>query len=222
MRVIRKILLLTALALAPLPAFAQACVGFTDVQQTDFFCDEVEWMKNRGVTLGCTATAYCPNDSVTRAQMALFMTRLGRVLSPVILRATDAVVQSAFNPPVVMCNTATVASASHLRQASFTAAIMNFNATAQKTMQGQLVYTTSVPPPADPLLWTPTGDSVMWQTVDPAERTTFALTGGPLQLAAGQSYTFGIRMSTNNIAALVDAECQLNARIDNANEPPAP
>ena len=34
-------------------------------------------MKNRGITLGCTATLYCPNDYVTRLQMAAFMYRLG-------------------------------------------------------------------------------------------------------------------------------------------------
>jgi len=55
---------------------------FTDVQATDVFCTDVEWLKNRGVTLGCTGTEYCPNDFVTRAQMALFMRRLAEATVP--------------------------------------------------------------------------------------------------------------------------------------------
>jgi hypothetical protein len=34
-------------------------------------------MKTYGITKGCTATTFCPNDSVTRLQMAAFMHRLG-------------------------------------------------------------------------------------------------------------------------------------------------
>jgi hypothetical protein len=60
------------------------CGGFTDVTVGASFCNSAEWLKNRGVTLGCTATTYCPNDTVTRAQMALFMQRLGDAISPAI------------------------------------------------------------------------------------------------------------------------------------------
>jgi len=59
-----------------------SCGGFTDVTGSDIFCNSTDWLKNRGVTLGCTATQYCPNDPVTRAQMALFMQRLGDVIAP--------------------------------------------------------------------------------------------------------------------------------------------
>jgi hypothetical protein len=57
------------------------CTPFTDVDQASPFCPNVQWMKNRGVTLGCTPTLYCPNNLTTRLQMALFMNRLGNVLS---------------------------------------------------------------------------------------------------------------------------------------------
>lgn len=60
-----------------LPALAAPCAGFTDVDDADPFCTSVAWMKNRGITLGCTATLYCPGDFVTRLQMAAFMYRLG-------------------------------------------------------------------------------------------------------------------------------------------------
>lgn len=64
------------------PAQAQQCSVFTDVFTTDSFCPAVQWLRNRGITTGCTLTAYCPSNNVTRAQMALFMNRLGIALTP--------------------------------------------------------------------------------------------------------------------------------------------
>jgi len=83
--------LLLVATIAALSAFApasraQSCVGFTDVTVGDSFCESVEWIRNRGVTLGCTAAPeYCPFGNVTRAQMAMFMHRLGKALTPVVL-----------------------------------------------------------------------------------------------------------------------------------------
>jgi hypothetical protein len=77
---------LTVLGMAMLcqagSAIAAPCAGFTDLDSTSQFCDEVTWMKNRGITMGCTATQYCPQQDVTRLQMALFMFRLGDALFP--------------------------------------------------------------------------------------------------------------------------------------------
>ena len=69
---------------------AAPCTGpsaFSDVAQADIFCTDAEWLKNRGITMGCDVGQYCPNQTVTRAQMALFMQRLGTALSPVARRA---------------------------------------------------------------------------------------------------------------------------------------
>ncbi len=73
-------------------ALAAPCGGFTDVDDTVYgsgfntFCSGVEWVKNRSVTIGCTSpTTYCPSAPVNRAQMALFMQRLGFALEPTIL-----------------------------------------------------------------------------------------------------------------------------------------
>jgi hypothetical protein len=95
----RKFALLAGFAALPFAAstaFAAPCAGFTDVQTlpdptTGPFCESVEWIKNRAVTLGCTATEYCPSNFVTRLQMAAFMKRLGDALSPTVLTNTDAV-----------------------------------------------------------------------------------------------------------------------------------
>ena len=56
---------------------AAPCAGFTDVDDANAFCTSIAWMKNRAITLGCTATEYCPADFVRRDQMAAFMYRLG-------------------------------------------------------------------------------------------------------------------------------------------------
>jgi len=83
-RWIGKALVVAAFALSATSATAQQCVGFGDVLASDtLVCPAVEWVKNRGVTLGCgTGANYCPNDTLTRAQMAIFMKRLGVPLSP--------------------------------------------------------------------------------------------------------------------------------------------
>ncbi len=66
-------------AVAP-SVHAQICTPFTDVAAADGFCSSIQWMHNRGITLGCTASQYCPADPVRRDQMAAFMFRLGNVV----------------------------------------------------------------------------------------------------------------------------------------------
>ena len=225
MRALRKSLLLLALAAAPLPAAAQTCGGFTDVSPADFFCNDVEWIGNRQVTFGCTATEYCPSNFVLRAQMAAFLRRLGDALTATILRIQDAAFNGTYSPQAVGCigpnpglaeppGESGFLVANYPRQATFMATLMNYNASATKTIQGRLVFsTTGAGGP-----WTPTGDFVMWQTVEPAERSTLTLVGGPLNLDPGAdpgtTYHFGIEASTNDPAATVSGECQLNVRIE--------
>lgn len=48
---------------------------FTDVNPGDFDFDAVDLLKNQNITSGCSATQYCPGNSTTRAQMAIFIVR---------------------------------------------------------------------------------------------------------------------------------------------------
>jgi hypothetical protein len=48
---------------------------FSDVPAGAQFRDHVEALRNDGITSGCTATTYCPDAPVTRAQMAVFLLR---------------------------------------------------------------------------------------------------------------------------------------------------
>jgi RHS repeat-associated protein len=51
---------------------------FTDEPATDTtYFKYIQKLKEIGVTAGCTATTYCPNDLVTRGQMAIFLVRAG-------------------------------------------------------------------------------------------------------------------------------------------------
>jgi uncharacterized repeat protein (TIGR01451 family) len=57
---------------------------FTDVQPGDFAADWIEELASLGITGGCTPTTYCPDDPVTRGQMAVFLlkTLLGTAYVP--------------------------------------------------------------------------------------------------------------------------------------------
>jgi hypothetical protein len=48
---------------------------FTDVQPMDNFCKSVHYIYGQNVTSGCGTGLYCPDDNVTRAEMAMFIAR---------------------------------------------------------------------------------------------------------------------------------------------------
>jgi hypothetical protein len=54
-----------------------ACTGtvFTDVPVGYWSCDFIEELRAENITLGCTATTYCPDASLQRSEMAVFLNR---------------------------------------------------------------------------------------------------------------------------------------------------
>ncbi len=68
------IALIGLLAMAPALALAAT---FSDVSPSNTFYNDVEAIAAAGVTTGCGGGKYCPDDYVTRGQMAAFMNRLG-------------------------------------------------------------------------------------------------------------------------------------------------
>jgi hypothetical protein len=51
---------------------------FADVPSSHVFADDIDWLADSGITLGCNPpdnTLFCPGDSVTRGQMAAFLHR---------------------------------------------------------------------------------------------------------------------------------------------------
>ncbi|HEX4883455.1 MAG TPA: S-layer homology domain-containing protein [Casimicrobiaceae bacterium] len=82
---------------------------FTDVPDVASYCTNVLWLRNAAVTVGCgTGTTYCPDDSVTRAQMALFMNRLAKTLTPEILLDTGGPPQGDLDTDVFTCRSPSV------------------------------------------------------------------------------------------------------------------
>jgi Collagen triple helix repeat (20 copies) len=89
----RKLLMIVLLGVAGIwgEAQAQQCTGpgyvFEDVLASDPFCPQISWIAQRGITLGCvvidaTRRLYCPDEEVSREQMALFFNRLADSLFP--------------------------------------------------------------------------------------------------------------------------------------------
>ena len=57
-------------------AFPKACVGtFMDVYCDYWAFTNIETLVTSGITKGCGSNNYCPESSVTRAQMAVFLER---------------------------------------------------------------------------------------------------------------------------------------------------
>ncbi|MGA7098158.1 MAG: S-layer homology domain-containing protein [Acidimicrobiia bacterium] len=77
------------------PAAVWASHQFTDVPDSNVFHNSIGWMKDNGITVGCNPpanTKYCPNDPVTRGQMAAFMKRLAenQVVDAASVQGSDA------------------------------------------------------------------------------------------------------------------------------------
>ena len=73
----RGVLIVLIAAVVFIPIGAAATHIFTDVSDFNTHAAGIEWVANAGVTAGCgDGTTYCPNDDVTRAQMATYMHRL--------------------------------------------------------------------------------------------------------------------------------------------------
>lgn len=87
MHFLASLFLGAALTLASTPTIGANCAGFNDLEDSSPFCSSVGWLKNQGITLGCTATEYCPSSPVTRLQMAAFLRRLAAVTSPALYGA---------------------------------------------------------------------------------------------------------------------------------------
>lgn len=65
----RDVRIYSKLQVSPAPATA----SFVDVPTTSPIFKFVEALKASGITTGCDATHFCPNDSLTRGQMAVFL-----------------------------------------------------------------------------------------------------------------------------------------------------
>ncbi|MGZ8715165.1 MAG: hypothetical protein ACXWZX_18695 [Mycobacterium sp.] len=190
-------------------AVAAPCAGFNDVDTSSGFCSNVEWIKNRKVTLGCTSTTtYCPNDSVSRLQMAAFMNRLGTALTPVVVRldATSGAVDLDLSP--VVCQSAVQNIVDFPRRALVDA---TFSGTAAAGVDVAMR-----------VVWSADGGG-SWQPLSTAQSVTYVPAAqwssasdlGTLDLAVGGTARFGVQISRNGAGGtdLTDSRCQVRATI---------
>ena len=195
-----------------LDSSSAACVGLTDVAANASFCPSVQFLKNRAITLGCTSTTYCPNDPVTRAQMALFMNRLATALEPVFVSASQSSAAAAVNSNGVACQTASVVVGNAPRVATANAMLYHQAASAQQ-VTARIVYSTD--------------GGTTWASFSPFYTLASNVAGSyvtqspvadPKQFTVGQLVKFGIRTgefgATPNVAT---AGCNITVRLDNRN-----
>ena len=188
---------LAALLLAAGPSLAQNCVGFTDVLQTSAFCPNIEWVKNRQITLGCTsATLYCPDAGVTRSQMAAFLNRLGKTLTSEDLQtvAFTSVGPLDLSTPPIQCQTSDYQVLGYPRRATFNSKVNVWSPTADVELVIDMMYSTNQGLPGT---WISVTNSQVYQTLRaggtvPDDVTMYPI--GYLDLDVGQQVRFGIRI----------------------------
>jgi len=202
--------LLAASATAgPPDALAAPCAGFSDVDDSSGFCRNVDWLKNRGITFGCTATTYCPGDSVNRLQMAAFMNRLGTALTPVQLPIDAAPGAVDLDPGLVICQTQDLPVAVYPRRAY---ADLSFNAKAVADVGFS----------ADLVMSSNGGGS--WTNLNTVANRGFVSANrwggfadyGVADVNLGQSVRWGVRLTRGGIAGatdLSDTRCQLRVLV---------
>ena len=218
---------LLALGLSAGPAVALPCAGFTDVEDTSSFCPNVEWLKNRAVTLGCSsATLYCPTDPVTRLSMAVFMNRLGKALTPVSLhkeaRATNVTIGAGGG--AMFCVTGDLPAATSPRTAHFDGKAWGIPGTyGGSWMQGWWRYSTDAG-----TTWNNVGE---WQVTqfsgiawaDYGMVANFSVSAPPLAIAPGSTYRFGLFLQGNSGQYLFSqVVCQTDVTINNSNPATSP
>ena len=207
----------TVLSMTAMPeALAAPCAGFTDVDDTSGFCPNVEWLKNRAITLGCTSTTvYCPNDPVSRLAMAAFMNRLGTALTPIQVRVDIAPGAVDLDANAVVCQTSDFAvPAGSFPRRAYVDLSFNGNATADVGLAADLVVSTDLG-----ANWTPLNTVTNRGSV--AANQWGGLSDiGYVDLSVGQTARWGVRMTRGGIAGttdLADSRCQLRALVYSRN-----
>jgi hypothetical protein len=187
------------------------CGGFSDVDPASPFCPNIEWLKDRKVTLGCVAGQYCPNAPVGRLSMAAFMNRLGTALTGTVLSAQAQ--PGALNPDAapVVCQTADFAVVDFPRSATVDAVVSGQGA-ASANFVAEPVASFDAGTTWAPLTNTDAAGSATaahWGNV----RTT-----GVRDLDVGQTVRFGVRVARGGLAGaggLSASQCNVRALIGN-------
>lgn len=189
-------------------AHAQPCAGFSDVDVSNQFCPNVEWLKNRAVALGCTATEYCPANAASRLAMAAFMNRLGTALTPVPVVASSLATETLdIDASPVVCVTSGFPVTGFPRRAYVDASVA-------ATAAGNLDFGVSIVASTNGgTSWSPLNESMRSAVL--TARWGHASAIAYTDLDVGQTVTFGVRLSRadSGVTDVIDARCSVRATV---------
>ena len=190
-------------------AWAQSCAGFSDVASAEPMCSNVQWIRNRAVTTGCTASLYCPTAFVTRLEMAAFMNRLGTALTPQQLVAEGALTAPQLDldtAPVACSTTSQYAVAGYPRRA-----LVDLSLSAQA---GTSLDVTAIPVASvNNGAWNPLATFAGRGSVT-AGQWGHVSGVAVLNLDVGENVRFGIQLSrASGSGDLTGGACQLRVQI---------
>lgn len=213
-----------ALAFAAVPASAHFCGNvFLDLPAEEPVCPSVEWLYNRGITLGCSAAAYCKDNYVTREQMALFLNRMGKALGPELIGASAADATHTRNlaasQAIRLCTMPAPIAAATFPRTAVARAHLSIAASGSTLLEMNLTHSANggihVPSNPVPLVKSaPSGDEVLsWAST-------------PVAIPVNTTIAFAIALvhpaSASGTLALGAYECHLDVTVVNANPATAP
>ena len=230
-----KSLLLACFALVTMAATgtasAQNCVGFVDVLASSGFCPNVEWLKNRAITMGCSIpNSYCPNDSVTRLSMAAFLNRLGTALTPIEMTPVSvAAAPRVLTTPIIICQTTdftvptlfTVGLPPPFPRRAYVYGAAHLSVpTAGVDVQASVQFSTNAG-----ASWTPITTSAQYASLytggSPGNHVTLSPFGWQ-DVNVGQTIRFGVAIARFLGTGDVTAGCNLSVSIGNRNAGSSP
>jgi hypothetical protein len=220
-RPLRTVLLVALGLVLGAAASTSASHMFSDVPTAAIYHAATEWLANRGVTLGCATGLYCPNEFVTRGQMALFMQRLGAALTPTLIAQTGGGAADIDALPIV-CQTALSAYAPTFPQR----AIARSSVSIQPAIGGLQFVANHMVSTDGGATWSnpffPNASTV--QSALSASGVDTLYHSSSLDLNPGMTYLFGVRLQraaagTDNIGGY---GCQLTVEIVNRNAASTP
>ena len=200
---------LVGLACAAMSAWSVNCVSpFVDVASDSTYCIAAQWLKQRGITTGCSdATHFCPNDAVTRASMALLLDRMGTVLAPKMLHRAEPF---AGDTSLVACQTPPYAVSGYTRMATGVASTY-FDPDADGEARTRLVYSTD-----DGNTWSSWATFYIPTSVSGSLRATATSTSPAVFFLPGQDVIFGVQVTPVS-GVHVSGGCEMNVRVENWN-----
>jgi FG-GAP-like repeat len=194
-----------------------ACVPFGDIESANPFCANVEWLRNRAITLGCTASSlYCPDAAVTRLAMAAFQNRLGSALTPEVRGAQQSLTMVFPGSGVALCQTPPFSASGFPRAAEIDVVVF---ATSGADVDLAISPVFSM----NGWTWQPAGSAPLRTTVA-ANRWASVRLLGHRDVAVGETILFAaqVALAAPGSANLSSAGCNVRARFTSRNGSASP